>query len=117
MLEKTFKMAGIARRETKYNGRLMLHYGNSSRWLRVLHKWYKDIDVIDLPYPMTKSAAIQHLLDIGFAGTDADVQELLLNTLAKSPKASYPTKRQKDLFAEVDAVLAGAAQDLEDAPY
>lgn len=116
MLEKTFTMAGIARRESKYNGRLMLHYGNSARWLRVLNKWYKDIDIVDLPYPMTKMGAIQHLLDKGFAGKDVEVQELLLNTLAKSPKASYP--KRKDPFADVDAVLAQAAeQDLEDSPY
>jgi len=124
MLEKTFKWAGVAKHATLFKGRYTVRYGNSQRWVDVLHKWYKPVDVVELKYPMTKQQAIQYLLDIDFAGDDVEIQECLLNTLAKNPKASYPNRsKQRDLFAEVDAVLAGAAQeqeldkDLEDAPY
>lgn len=55
-----------------------------------------DIQLVELPEPMTKYNACQYLLDNGFSGYAADISEIMKK---KAPKATQPK-----ITVPVDAV-------------
>jgi len=128
---KTFTYAGVS----TLKGVTKVRFANDALRVKVLAKnGHTDIDMIDLPEPMTKDQVIDHLVSIDFATqhgvtnaeTAAAIQEALDARLpkvkpVKAPKAVKAPK-VKSPVAEVagDAVTAVELEnvsELENAPY
>ena len=95
----TFTHAGVSR----LNGEMMVRFANDALRTKVLVKnGHKDIDVIELKHPMTKTEVVQYLISIDFATrdgvTNADVKAALeaeLDKRTETPKVEKPAKAPK----------------------
>jgi hypothetical protein len=136
MTDKTFKFAGVSTR----NGVCKARFANDQMRVKVLAKTgSKDIDLIELTEPMTKSAAIAFLLSINFDNGNATVraalEEGLEKRVPKAPKAvkakAAPKAKAVKSKPSMDAIKAKVAAatkpkkadivaqmaDMENAPY
>ena len=146
-MSKTFKFAGVSKREGSFKAR----FANDQMRVKVLAKTgSSDIDLIELTHPMTKLEAVAFLLKINFDNGNALIREALEAYQTKhdesaekpakavkakaEPKAKAPAKKAKSK-PSLDAIAARAkaakpakstvskaevvAQlaDLEDAPF
>ena len=114
-MSKTFTHAGVS----KLNGSFKVRFANDALRTKVLIKsGHTDIDLMELPNPMTKEDAVAYLLSIDFATdkfgvTNHAVHEAILAELdkrgekpAKAPKATKPT--MEGIEAKVAAKKAKA---------
>jgi len=107
--DKRFAVAGIS----THNGETKIRFANDLLRTKVLIKnGHKDVDLVELPYEMTKSQAVQHLISIGFAGTDSLRQLALEQASKKNPAVSTEPANTR-----TDQVLAPATSAMEDAPF
>jgi hypothetical protein len=137
----TFKFAGVS----TLNGTIKARFANDQMRVKVLAKnGHKDIDIIELKHPMTKTEIVEYLLSINFdngnkavrAALEAEVEKRTETPKATkaAPKAKAPAKKSKP---SLDAIAARAKAtkpavpkstvtkaevqkqlaDLEDAPY
>jgi len=136
MTDKTFKFAGVSTR----NGVCKARFANDQMRVKVLAKTgSKDIDLIELTEPMTKSAAIAFLLSINFDNGNAIVRAALeegfekrVPTAPKAVKAKAAPKakavKSKPSMDAIKAKVAAATKpkkadivaqmaDIEQAPY
>jgi hypothetical protein len=122
---KTFRFAGVSTR----NGVCKARFANDQMRVKVLAKTgSKDIDLVELKYPMTKLEAVKYLISIDFATrdgkTNATVQAALEAALekrepvkakkapkvAKAPKAKKTTPSMDAIKARAKAVKASASK-------
>lgn len=83
-----FTHAGVSR----YKGEFKVRWANDAARVKVLAKnGHSDIDVIELPNPMTKVEAVQYLLSINFDNGNAAVRAALDEALEKRADASTPS--------------------------
>ena len=69
-----FSHAGVS----KLNGEVKVRFCNDALRQKVLIKnGHKDIDIVELKHPMTKSEAVAYLLSINFANGNSVVQAAL----------------------------------------
>ena len=114
-MSKTFTHAGVS----KLNGSFKVRFANDALRTKVLIKsGHTDIDLMELPNPMTKEDAVAYLLSIDFATdkfgvTNHAVHEAILAELdkrgekpAKAAKATKPT--MEGIEAKVAAKKAKA---------
>jgi hypothetical protein len=145
-MSKTFKFAGVSKREGSFKAR----FANDQMRVKVLAKTgSSDIDLIELTHPMTKLEAVAFLLKINFDNGNALVREALEAYAVKhdesaekpekapkvkaEPKAKAPAKTKSKPSLDAIAARAKAAKpakstvskaevvaqlaDLEDAPF
>jgi hypothetical protein len=135
----TFKYAGVS----TLNGKTKARFANDQMRVKVLAKnGHKDIDIIELEYPMTKEDAVAFLLKINFdqgnkivrAAIEAEVEKRSeapkVAKVTAAPKAKAKSKPSMDAIkAKAKAAKAKAAPaktavtkaevdaQLEDAPF
>jgi len=130
-MNASFTQAGVSR----LKGEFKVRFANDALRVKVLAKnGHTDIDLMELPTPMTKEAAVAYLLDINFDNGNAEVRAALdaevdkRNEKPKAEKAPKEPKVKKEKKAKVsmesikskiDESNASATADaeLEDAPY
>lgn len=98
-MSKTFSHAGVS----KLDGEFKVRFANDALRTKVLIKnGHTDIDILELPHPMTKEDAIAHLLSIDFAtdkfgATNQAVHEAILAELDKrAPEGASKDKPKKE---------------------
>jgi len=98
-MSKTFSHAGVS----KLDGEFKVRFANDALRTKVLVKnGHTDIDILQLPYPMTKEDAIAHLLSIDFATdkfgvTNQAVHEAILAELDKrAPEGASKDRPKKE---------------------
>ena len=98
-MSKTFSHAGVS----KLDGEFKVRFANDALRTKVLVKnGHTDIDILELPHPMTKEDAIAHLLSIDFATdkfgvTNQAVHEAILAELDKrAPEGASKDKPKKE---------------------
>jgi len=95
-MSKTFSHAGVS----KFNGEFKVRFANDALRTKVLIKNdHTDIDIIELPTPMTKEDAVAYLLSIDFATKDTErnepVHEALLAEVDKRSDKPEGANRDK----------------------
>lgn len=133
-MNATFTQAGVSRLKGEFKAR----FANDALRVKVLAKnGHTDIDLVELPTPMTKEAAVAYLLEIDFDNGNTEVRAALEaeaeKRAPKEPKAKKEKKAKvsmesiKEKIAEAAAATADAAEGetsattedaaLEDAPF
>jgi hypothetical protein len=131
-MNATFTQAGVSRLKGEFKAR----FANDALRVKVLAKnGHTDIDLMELPTPMTKEAAVAFLIDVNFDNGNAEVRAALdaeLDKRTEKPKAEKAPKepKVKKVKAEVSmesikekiaeaAEAAATVEDkkLEDAPF
>ena len=83
MTDKLFTHAGVSRLKGQYKAR----FATDSGRVKVLIKTGHDnIDIVQLPEPMTKVAAIEYLISINFDDGRAEIRAALEDGLARRTK-------------------------------
>lgn len=139
-MNASFTQAGVSRLKGEFKFRV----ANDALRVKVLAKnGHTDIDLMELPTPMTKEAAVAYLLEINFDNGNAEVRAALdaeLDKRTEKPKAEKTpkeakVKKEKKAKAEVSmesikekiseaakagddaAAAAAAVAEAEDAPF
>ena len=84
-MSKTFSHAGVS----KLNGEFKVRFANDALRTKVLIKnGHTDIDILELPHPMTKEEAVAYLLSIDFDNGNKEVRAAIEAEQGKrEPKA------------------------------
>jgi hypothetical protein len=94
-MNATFTQAGVSRLKGEFKAR----FANDALRVKVLAKnGHTDIDLIELPTPMTKEAAVAYLIEISFDNGNAEVRAALdaeLDKRTEKPKAEKAPKEPK----------------------
>jgi hypothetical protein len=107
----TFKVAGVS----KQHGEFKVRFANDMLRVKVLEKnAHKDIDLMELPTPMTKEAALTYLLSINFdngntavrAALEAGLESRTATAVAKPAAKGVMKKAKKS--PSLDAIAARA---------
>ena len=110
----TFSHAGVSR----LNGRIKVRFANDALRVKVLAKGgHKDIDIVELKYPMTKEQAVDYLLEIRFYEQhDGSVNEEIKAALeAEQVKRSKAPKSVRGTLADsLDEIRARMKQQTDD---
>jgi outer membrane biosynthesis protein TonB len=130
-MNASFTQAGVSR----LKGEFKVRFANDALRVKVLAKnGHTDIDLMELPTPMTKEAAVAYLLDINFDNGNTEVRAALeaeVDKRTEKPKAEKAPKEPKvkkekktkvsmeSIKAKIDEANASVTADaeLEDAPY
>lgn len=128
-MNASFTQAGVSRLKGEFKFRV----ANDALRVKVLAKnGHTDIDLMELPTPMTKEAAVAYLLQINFDNGNAEVRAALdaevekrtekpkAEKVAKEPKVKKEKKTKvsmESIKAKIDESKATANPALEDAPY
>lgn len=108
MTDKTFAVAGVS----KLNGKFRARFAKDLMRVKVLDKaGHTDINLVELPEPMTKPAAATYLIDQNFDAGNAEIREALYAEIdradgVKRPKAAEPAAAEEEpqTVAEDDTV-------------
>jgi hypothetical protein len=80
--DKKFAVAGVSTLE----GKTKIRFANDTMRIKILAKnGHSDVDLVELPSEMTKSAAVQHLKSVGFGSGNAAVEAALAYAEKKNP--------------------------------
>ena len=129
-MNATFTQAGVSRLKGEFKAR----FANDALRVKVLAKnGHTDIDLMELPTPMTKEAAVAFLIDVNFDNGNTEVRAALdaeLDKRTEKPKAEKAPKepKVKKVKAEVSmesikekiaeaAEAAAVVAEAEDAPF
>ena len=129
-MNASFTQAGVSRLKGEFKFRV----ANDALRVKVLAKnGHTDIDLMELPTPMTKEAAVAYLLEINFDNGNAEVRAALdaeLDKRTEKPKAEKApkVKKAKVTMESIKEKIAEAAEaagetataadaKLEDAPF
>lgn len=88
MTDKLFTVAGVSTGDGKTKLRFATDY--VSRLKRLVRCGQTNIDLVELPRPMTKVEAAEYLLNMDFANGDADVAEAIQHVLGRSGRRAQP---------------------------
>lgn len=117
MTDKTFAVAGVS----KLNGKFRARFAKDMMRVKVLDKaGHTDVNLVELPEPMTKAAAASHLIDTGFDAGNAEIRDALYAEIdrgagVKTPKAAAPAAAEadsEDTVAEVPAEVIERAHEI-----
>lgn len=93
MTTKTFRFAGVSTSQ----GVTKVRFANTNDRVKVLAACgCKDIDIIELKYPMQKLEAVQYLLSIGFDNENGVVRTALERELAKRQKGKATVAQSQE---------------------
>ena len=93
---KTYTVAG----SSTLNGKTKIRFCNDVMRIKVLDKnGHQNINLVDLPEPMTKGQIAQYLIDLDFAKGDSDV----LNAIQYIAKKNSVTLKAKEQVTEAAA--------------
>jgi hypothetical protein len=133
-MNATFTQAGVSRLKGEFKFRV----ANDALRVKVLAKnGHTDIDLMELPTPMTKEAAVAYLIDVNFDNGNAEVRAALeaeLDKRTEKPKAEKAPKEPKvkkekkakaevsmesikEKIAEAAEAAAAVVAEAEDAPF
>lgn len=94
-MNATFTQAGVSRLKGEFKAR----FANDALRVKVLAKnGHTDIDLMELPTPMTKEAAVAFLIEVNFDNGNAEVRAALdaeLEKRTEKPKAEKAPKEPK----------------------
>lgn len=98
---KTYTVAG----SSTLNGKTKIRFCNDVMRIKVLDKnGHQNINLVDLPEPMTKGQIAQYLIDLDFAKGDSDI----LNAIKYIAKKNSVTLKEKQEVTESAAETAEA---------
>lgn len=124
-IEKTFTVAGVS----DLNGVYKARFANATNRIKVLHKnGHIDIRLVELPQPMTKRQAVEHIMFLDeFQDIDAQraFDDLLNGTVPRSVKPATATVVASVAAAvftgtelsDIDAALAEELAEFNDADF
>lgn len=126
-MNATFTQAGVSRLKGEFKAR----FANDALRVKVLAKnGHSDIDLMELPTPMTKEAAVAYLIDINFDNGNAEVRAALeaeIDKRTEKPKTEKAPKEPKVKKAKAEvsmesikekiAEAAAAVAEAENAPF
>ena len=106
MTDKTFAVAGVS----KLNGKFRARFAKDLLRIKVLDKaGHTEINLVELPEPMTKPAAATYLIDQNFDAGNAEIREALYAEIdradgVKRPKAAEPAAAEEEQETAEDTV-------------
>ena len=84
MTDKKFAVAGVSTLE----GKTKLRFANDALRIKILEKnGHKDVELITLPYAMTKGEIAQYMTEQGFGAGNAAVEAAIAYIAKKNPVA------------------------------
>ena len=90
---KTFAVAGVS----TLNGKTKLRFANDVMRIKILSKnGHTDVELVDLPHPMTKGEIAQYLVSTGFGAGNPAVEAAIAYTLKKNPTATVPATESSE---------------------
>jgi hypothetical protein len=96
---KKFIIAGAS----TLRGKTKVRFANDIMRIKILDKrGHENVNLVNLPYEMTKGEIAQYLLETEFMKDDAAVQEAILYTARKNPvaaKVAEPATEQEPVEA------------------
>jgi len=99
---KTYTVAG----SSTLNGKTKIRFCNDVMRIKVLDKnGHQNINLVDLPEPMTKGQIAQYLIDLDFAKGDSDI----LNAIKYIAKKNSVTLKAQHTVTESAAETAETA--------
>lgn len=99
---KTYTVAG----SSTLNGKTKIRFCNDVMRIKVLDKnGHQNINLVDLPEPMTKGQIAQYLIDLDFAKGDSDI----LNAIKYIAKKNSVTLKTQNTVTESAAETAETA--------
>lgn len=99
---KTYTVAG----SSTLNGKTKIRFCNDVMRIKVLDKnGHQNINLVDLPEPMTKGQIAQYLIDLDFAKGDSDI----LNAIKYIAKKNSVTLKTQNTVTESAAQTAETA--------
>jgi predicted nucleotidyltransferase len=127
IMNVSFTQAGVSR----LKGEFKVRFANDALRVKVLAKnGHTDIDLMELPSPMTKEAAVAYLLEIDFDNGNAEVRAALeaeVDKRTEKPKVKKALKviKEKKIKVSMESIKARIDQfnaetvnaELEDAPF
>lgn len=82
---KLFKVAGVS----TLNGNTKIRFANDTMRIKILQKnGHEDIDIIELPEPMTKHDAINWLRSVNWYADNSDIQDAMDLILYRNPQGA-----------------------------
>lgn len=97
--DKRFAVAGVS----TLDGKTKIRFANDVMRIKILAKnGHSDVELVELPYEMTKAEAVQHLKTIGFGSGNAAITAALAYTEKKNPAV----KQVKATVEKTEAVAA-----------
>lgn len=110
-MDKSYTVAGVSKLDGVYKFRV----ANGKDRVKTLAKnGHTDIDLVDLPYPMTKKDAVSYLLQIDFDDGVAVVRAALVSEAERyTEKPKGKPGRPRKAVAEVPAEVAAAEPAVE----
>ena len=113
MTDKTFAVAGVS----KLNGRFRARFAKDMMRVKVLDKaGHEDVQLTELPEPMTKAAAASYLIDQNFDRGNAEIRDALYAEIDRAAGVKKPkTVEQlgKD-EGEEESATAGSGEEASD---
>lgn len=83
--DKKFSVAGVSTLE----GKTKIRFANDVMRVKILSKnGHTDVELVDLPHPMTKGEIAQHLVSIGFGAGKPAVEAAIAYIAKKNPMAA-----------------------------
>lgn len=90
---KKFAVAGVS----TLDGKTKLRFANDVMRIKILSKnGHTDVELVDLPHPMTKGEIARHLVASGFGAGRPAVEAAIAYTLKKNPMASEPAAESSE---------------------
>lgn len=118
MTDKTFAVAGVS----KLNGKFRARFAKDLLRIKVLDKaGHTDIDLVELPEPMTKPVAAAHLIDINFDAGNEEIRAALYAEIdradgvrrpAAAPEAAAEEAEEQAVITEVPEEVIERAHEI-----
>ena len=110
-MNQIFTFAGVSRKHSD----LRLRTSNRAEYVDILLKeGHTDVDIVSLPSPMTKDAAVLHLLNSDFVIDNDEAREALVLEATKRKLPGYVKAKKDKAAEEVQPVAAEEVQPLEE---
>lgn len=109
-MNQIFTFAGVSRKHSD----LRLRTSNRAEYVDILLKeGHTDVDIVSLPSPMTKDAAVLHLLNSDFVIDNDEARDALVLEATRRRLPGY-VKAKKDKAEEVQPEVAAEEQPVEE---
>lgn len=94
MTDKQFTTVGTSRHQGKVKMRFAT---DPTRVKKLMRNDHSEVNLIDLPWAMTKVEAAEHLIQIGFADGNSEIQAAIDHVISKNGgKAKVESPQQVD---------------------
>lgn len=110
-MNQIFTFAGVSRKHSD----LRLRTSNRAEYVDILLKeGHTDVDIVSLPSPMTKDAAVLHLLNSDFVIDNDEARDALVLEATKRRLPGYVKAKKDKAAEEAQPVAAEEEQPLEE---